>query len=298
MSESTFDHETQQFVSDLDEATLHHIAWARRVLRCAVLRTAPGSDVLAEDSHRRCQFDLWIKRNGAHFGQLDAVTIARLQERHQEMHDAARRICQRILEGGAGNEGDLEAFERSQSAIVADLALFKTECLERSAQLDALTGLPLRHGLEEKFQRCRAQALRHGEILVILMLDLDHFKRVNDEKGHGAGDQALRHVAASLRAQCRASEPVIRFGGEEFLALIQATDHQAAQRATERILQSLRDHPVVLPDGQRLDVRASAGIAEAGSTGSLAEAVGRADRALYAAKAAGRDTWRWAAAAR
>jgi len=296
MRESTFNHDTERFVAELDEAEQYHMAWTRRLLRCAVLRESPGADLLADDAHQRCHFNLWLRSHRDRFDQLDPVAARRLQDSHRQVHEAARSICQRILAGGAGDERDLDAFERTQASIVANLALLKNAYLAHCARLDALTGLPLRYGVEEEFLRCRAQALRHGECLMALMVDLDFFKRVNDEKGHGAGDLALQHVAAVLRAQCRAGEPIFRFGGEEFLALLQAADRDMAQRAVERILQALRDNPLRLPDGQQVALRASAGMAEVGSTEALAEVLSRTDRALYAAKTAGRDTWRWAGA--
>lgn len=297
MSGATFSHETEHFVHELDEAEQCHMEWGRKVLRCAVLRASPGDDVLADDSHNRCRFGRWLHHHRDRFGELDAVTSRRLDEHHQLMHNAARSICRRILAGEVGDPGQLDTFERAQAGVIADLALLKTAYLAHSARLDALTGLPLRYGLEEEFRRCFAQARRHKEKLVALMLDLDEFKDVNDEHGHAAGDLALQHVAALLRGHCRAGEPVFRVGGEEFLALLQAADREAAQRAAERILQALRDTPLDLRDGRTLGLRASAGMAEVGPAESMADAVARADQALYAAKAAGRDTWRWAVAA-
>jgi len=135
-------------------------------------------------------------------------------------------------------------------------------------------------------------------MLVALLLDLDEFKRVNDLHGHAAGDLALQHVATLLRDHCRAGEPVFRLGGEEFFALLQCADREAAERAAERILQALRDDALRLSDGRMLILRASVGMAEVGAREPMAAAIGRADDALYAAKAAGRDTWRWAETAR
>lgn len=297
MSECTFDHDAESFVHELDEAAQCHLSWMHRVLRCAVLRASPGDDVLAEDAHQRCRFGLWLRRTRGVFDQLDAKTVRHLHEQHLRMHEAARNICRRILDGAAGDAGALDDFERTRGAIVADLALLKTEYLSHSARLDALTGLPLRYGLAEEFQRCHSQAQRHAEKLVALMLDLDHFKRTNDEYGHAVGDLALRHVATLLRHHCRVGEPVFRVGGEEFLALLQAADHAVAERAAERILQALRNNALRLPDGRTVSLRASAGMAEVSIAEPMADAVARADRALYEAKAAGRDTWRWAAAA-
>lgn len=292
-----FNDETQHFVVELDQAVQCHMAWTRRVLRCAVLHASPGDDVLADNAHRICDLGLWLRRHRGLFAEFDRPTARRLRRQHQQLHDSARRICLRILAGGPADADELNAFERAQVGVVADLARLKTVYLAHSARLDPLTGLPLRYSLEDEFQRCHAQAMRHGELLVALMLDLDRFKQINDAQGHAVGDLALRHVAALLRSQCRTGEPVFRYGGEEFVALMQAVDRAAAQRAAERILQALRDNPMQLPDGSSLDVRASAGIAEVGRSETMAAALGRADRALYASKAAGRDTWNWAAGA-
>jgi len=294
MADSTFSRATRHFVAELDEAAQWHMAWTRMVLRCAVLRTPPGDDVLSRDAHDCCRFARWLERHREYLGRIDAATLRRLDRNHRQMHEAARRICGRILDEDPGEPADLDDFEHAQAGVVAALSLLKNAYLAHSARIDALTGLPLRHGLEEDFERCHAQARRHGESLVVMMLDLDHFKRVNDLHGHAVGDLALRHVAALLRQHCRAGEPVIRFGGEEFIALVQAADCDAAQRAVQRILQALRDNPLSLPDGTSLELRASAGLAEVADGESMTDAIARADRALYAAKSAGRDTWRWA----
>lgn len=293
MPEESFSPQARQFVVELDEASQWHMAWTRTVLRCAVLRTPPGDDVMGSEAHHCCRFDHWLHAHRKDLAELDASTLRRLDRNHRQLHEAARRICGRILAGEPGEPDDMETFEHAQAGVVAGLAMLKTACLAHAARLDALTGLPLRHGLEEEFERCRAQARRHGELLVLLMLDLDRFKEINDAYGHAVGDRALAHVASLLKGHCRAGEPVIRFGGEEFIALLQTADRATAQRAAHRILQALRDHPLQLPEGLTVAVRASAGMAEVGAAESLADAIAHADRALYAAKSAGRDAWHW-----
>jgi diguanylate cyclase (GGDEF)-like protein len=103
-------------------------------------------------------------------------------------------------------------------------------------------------------------------------------------------------VASILRAQARADEPVFRFGGEEFLVILHATNESAAGSAADRLLQALRDAPLQVADGVSLNLRVSAGLAVVGTEESLAQAVERADTALYAAKRAGRDRWTWSQA--
>ncbi len=290
---TVFVQDTERFVAELDGAIEMHLDWTRRILRCAVLRTSPGEDVLAPDGHGRCSFGRWFVRHRERFDQADPVATLRVLEQHERMHEAVRVLCADMLAERPGKPADLDAFDASQSALVEDLAHLKTEVLARSARHDPLTGLQLRYGLEEEFTRCRALAHRSGQQMVLIMLDVDRFKRINDAHGHSVGDQALRHLAAILRAHARADEPVLRFGGEEFLMILHVADEAAAGHAVDRLLQSLRDAPLHLSDGARLNVRASAGLVVVGLEESVAHAVERADAALYSAKRAGRDRWRW-----
>lgn len=294
---TALDRSAELLVDELDAAIAAHLDWTRRVLRCAVLRTSPGDDVMAVDAHCRCRFGRWFTQQLDALAEVDATACARVQSVHQHMHDAVRALCSDLLANGRGSAADLERFEAAQASLAADLAGLKTLILSRAARVDALTGLPLRYGLEEEFKRARARAERCGQRLVVMLADIDYFKRVNDDHGHAAGDAALRHVAQTLRAALRQGEPIFRFGGEEFLLLLQAVDRSAAQAAAERILQSLRSAPGPVVGGAALALRVSAGLCEVAHDEAMDVAVARADRALYAAKREGRDRWVWDAGA-
>lgn len=295
MHQVVFTYGTQEFVERLDAAAQAHMAWSHRLLRCAILKSAPGDDALAEDAHLRCAFGKWFQQCREHFDGIEPLATQRLEEHHRQMHNAARSICRDILSDSPGNASIIEDFERTQAAVIADLAILKTQLLARSARLDSLTGLPLRYGLDEEFKRCRAQTLRRSALTILMLLDVDHFKCVNDVHGHAAGDLALQHVANMLRSHCRTDESLFRYGGEEFIALLQVSDRDLGFGAADRLLQVLRDNPLRLPDGHMLSLTVSAGMAEVGPEESLTQAVTRADRALYAAKLAGRDNWKWVA---
>ena len=291
---SVFAHKVEEFVTELDAAVETHLDWSRHLLRCAVSRTMPGDDVMAHDAHCRCRFGRWIGGQRERLNQIDEAATKRMFGEHQRMHTAVRKVCEAIMAGGAGDAADIEEFETAERNLFAELAHFKTTLLEHSARLDSLTGLPLRHGLEEEFSRFRAQARQLGKKTVLMMIDVDHFKHVNDTFGHAVGDLALKHVAAVLSRQARGDEPVFRFGGEEFLLLIRVEAASEAERVAERLLQAVRNTPMPLPDGQQLLLRVSAGLAVVGYDEEIGPATERGDGALYAAKAAGRDCWRWA----
>jgi diguanylate cyclase (GGDEF)-like protein len=123
------------------------------------------------------------------------------------------------------------------------------------------------------------------------MLDIDHFKAINDELGHLTGDEALVHLAGKLRRVVRAGDQVFRFGGEEFLLLLAKCDRASALRVFYRLRESLRAGPLPLEGGGTRLLSVSGGIASAEEDNGfrLGNLVGRADEALYAAKRGGRD---------
>lgn len=163
--------------------------------------------------------------------------------------------------------------------------------LERLSALvhqDQLTGALNRHGLDQAFRREAARAERCDSPLVLALLDVDDFKRLNDTYGHQAGDDALVHVARVLAGQIRPSDILCRFGGEEFLLLLPDTGLNEALMAMERLQRSLEAHPAT-HDGRALAVTFSAGLALRRREESRDALVIRADRALYRAKKNGKN---------
>jgi len=286
-----FSPETANFISELDAAVDEHMDWARRVLRCAVLREPPGGDVLAPLAHNFCRFGRWFERNKACFGQLDTHNTRLLETAHQTMHDAIRSICIDLLAGRLGQSADLEVFEQAQGEMIKLIGKFKTQFIAAAARCDHLTGLPLRHGIENDFELLRRMAKRDRFLLYVMMIDIDHFKAVNDTYGHRIGDLALCHLAEVLKRIKRDNEPLYRFGGEEFLLLMQSPSPEGIARTAQRFIDAVRNTPVLIPQGQSVALTISLGVSRVGEDEDLASAVERADQALYAGKRAGRDCY-------
>lgn len=280
----------EQFVRELDTATQAHLEWTRRVLRCAVLRTAPGDDVLSEDAHLRCRFGRWFVEHRAQFDLLDARRGDTLEAQHRDMHRAIRRICQSVLDQVAGNPDDLDAFEDTQRELVDHLAHFKTIAVAQSSQVDALTGLPLRHRMEQDFDLLSKHLRRRGSLQMVMLADVDHFKAINDRFGHDGGDAVLQQLATTLKRTLRADDLVYRYGGEEFLLLMELPATAGAEaQAAMRILEAIRAMKVDLPGGGTVGITATVGVALTGPEENLARVIRRADLAMYQGKTAGRD---------
>lgn len=161
--------------------------------------------------------------------------------------------------------------------------------LSRLAARDLLTGMLNRRSFLIEFERELARLRRTSGVLGLAFFDLDHFKRLNDNYGHQAGDEVLRAVAAEMQSNIRLPDVLGRYGGEEFVLLMPDSNMQAAQHVCERIRAAVERAEVVW-NNERLSITLSGGIACFPVDGTnSASLVGAADAALYAAKRAGRN---------
>jgi diguanylate cyclase (GGDEF)-like protein len=156
------------------------------------------------------------------------------------------------------------------------------------ALTDPLTGLPNRRLLDAVLASRRDEMDRHQVPFGFLMIDVDHFKRFNDEHGHDVGDQALRIVARTLNGALRSGDTLVRWGGEEFAIVASGVTDDGMGRLAERLLRMIRATRVIVPSGS-VPIRVSIGGAIALPGQSLDQLFVRADQALLAAKASGRD---------
>jgi diguanylate cyclase len=289
--ETVIQAEVERFVTELDSAVQAHMQWARRVLRCGILGTSPGDDVLQPDAHRLCQFGGWFLRCRRDFEDLDEARTDALEREHKLMHDAIRSICEGVLHGRAGAPSDLDAFEKAQTKLIDHLGHFKTLAVARSSLIDALTGLPMRHRIDHDYELLSKQIGRYTQGLLVLMVDVDHFKGINDLHGHRAGDMVLRLLADQLRSSIRHDDQVYRYGGEEFLLLLALSNPAHAERAVAKLHEATRGLRLALPDGMVARPTVTIGAALAQANESLEAVIRRADMALYAGKNCGRDRW-------
>lgn len=208
-----------------------------------------------------------------------------------------RRV--RLIEQGASDTlpkpfhaADLVARLRLHLKLkrLQDELKLKNEALSRLSTTDSLTGLRNRRYADEVLAIEVLRARRYRSPLCVLLADVDHFKRVNDEHGHAAGDGVLRGVADRLRETLRVTDVGARWGGEEFLVILAQNDADGAGLVGERWRRAVAGAGFPLPDGREVSVTLSVGVASfAPGIGTGPELVAEADAALYAAKQAGRN---------
>ncbi|MBM2622251.1 diguanylate cyclase [Actinoplanes sp. LDG1-06] len=197
--------------------------------------------------------------------------------------------------GDAFDDADLHTLRTfAGQAGVAVHNVRMHEEAQRLSLTDPLTGLWNYRYLRESLRREVERASRFGRMLAVLVLDLDHFKEVNDTYGHAAGDAVLSEFARRIRVGLREVDVAFRQGGEEFVVLLPETDGYGGAIVAERLGAAVRDRPVTV-DGVQIPISVSIGVAVYPEHGENSpQVLAAADRALYAAKNAGRDTYRLA----
>jgi diguanylate cyclase (GGDEF)-like protein len=194
-----------------------------------------------------------------------------------------------------GRRGTFDASALRVLGILANqgaAALFtwrQMEAEKEQAVRDGLTGLYNRREFNKLLQKTLANADRQGGGFALLLFDIDHFKKLNDTYGHPAGDAAIRNTAQVLERHQRQGDHAARYGGEEFAVILPGAEEKGAMQLAERVREAIASSRVVF-EGARLNVTVSLGVAVWPADGKDHEGLlAAADRALYAAKQAGRD---------
>lgn len=219
------------------------------------------------------------------------VREGRIQDLEMELYRAGKAPMPILISATAIHDAD-GRFVASRSTVFDHTEKKRTEAqLEHLARSDALTGLSNRRDFYEKADHEIARSRRSGQPFCVLLLDVDHFKKVNDQYGHAGGDDVLRQLAQRLTEQLRTVDLPARVGGEEFAVLMPETLLADAALAAERLRIALQASPVTLHDGRSLHITVSLGLTQWGTgDADIDTALQRADAALYRAKDAGRNT--------
>lgn len=211
---------------------------------------------------------------------------------HKDGHRVPVHVFGAAIHDWQGNIiGSFETFsDASESAAATE----RIRELEAEAYLDALTGLPNRRYFESALASRLAELQREGLRFGVILGDVDHFKRFNDEYGHETGDRVLKMVAQTLAHSCRSYDMVARWGGEEFIALTGHGTPEKVQALADRI-RALVEHSTLEHDGRVLNVTISLGGTVARDDDDTASLFGRVDELLYQSKCGGRNRVTFAA---
>jgi diguanylate cyclase len=222
---------------------------------------------------------------GEHRSQLDQASQLLTSEGAQD-EDLAELVVDVIGDIVRANQNLQSKLETAETRLQEQASQIETH-ISRSLT-DPLTGLPNRREFNDRLEERMAAWNRRVEPFSLVILDVDHFKKLNDQHGHLAGDQVLATIGRALRGAIRRDDSVARYGGEEFAILLPNTTLDQSMHVAEKVREAV-GRISVNHNGQRLTVTASGGFAAIRSQEPAESLIQRADSALYAAKAAGRN---------
>jgi len=275
-------------LSSLEQANYNHEQWTEALYSTLVCRLTPDERDLMVDAHHRCRFGQWYYEVGNEIlGRHPGFETIGIE--HERMHQCARALLQSSIDGEPIQIQTYEHFVTARKRLLLETTTLRQELADALHNLDPLTGAGSRVGMLTKLREQQEFVKREVQTCVIAMLDLDHFKTVNDKYGHLVGDKVLIDVARCAMAQLRPYDKIFRYGGEEFLLSLPDTDLVEGRKIIERLRETIGSLTHEASGGAPFHVTVSCGLALLAPDVPVEQSIERADRALYAAKEMGRN---------
>lgn len=278
----------QSALRELDQARYNHERWYKDLIRTITCKLPGDHRDLANDSYRQCRFGQWYYGNyDPEF--LENKTYQSIELEHRKMHELAARILSSSERTESISPIDYDNFANVLDRLRINIDTLKHEIEETLYNRDPLTGARNRVSMLSELRQLMELVQRGVQQTSICLMDIDHFKAVNDTFGHQVGDKVLVHVSEYISEHIRPYDKIYRYGGEEFLISMPNTDLETARTITERLREGISSEVAAYHDNEVIRVNASFGIAELNPSILVEDAIERADKALYGSKAHGRN---------
>ena len=263
-----------------------HIVWMAAWNRLAFYSLA-DQEMREESVPMPESFALW--RSEAAKTLQDQPALARLTDVYDQLHRAARLVLLKTPEGTPLALGDYNSIALKYQELIIGLRRIERAVATAESGLDTLTGLRSRVGMRDELTRELNRFQRSGKPFCLALMDIDHFKKINDTYGHESGDRVLSAVANHLSRCLRSFDDAWRWGGEEFLLCLKEADIVTGGLALERVRTGLEKLSIKLGNGIEVTVTASFGIVPADTNKTIDVLMEQTDKALYRAKHEGRN---------
>lgn len=277
----------RQYLKHLDEDVQRYDVWLRTVF-CAIAEGPPLNCSIEQALNHSYDFGRWFYgEEGVNLRHLESYPkVAKHYHGLQEMTELMRH---QLHAGQRIGVEDISVFVDQANIFRKHVYGLETEMREYLCALDPLTGVFNRQNMMARLLDEHQRVLRNGHRCAIVLMDIDHFKRINDLHGHHIGDQVLRESAGIISSSLREYDAIYRFGGEEFLICLPYLDAKRARIAADRLRCRLKGQSVHAGRNMEVQLTASFGASQLDGSRSPEDAITLADKALYCAKQGGRD---------
>ncbi len=283
------DEQMRTAVRELEQAVHNHDQWTESLFGTLICRLQPDQRDIGPEPHHACRFGQWYHRSG--IAELEMHPgFAEIGQEHERMHQYASSLLRASRDGVPISINDYDRFVSALKSMRLEISTVQRELEDALTNLDPLTGTPSRVGMLTKLREQQELVKRSVHSCVVAMMDLDLFKKVNDEHGHLVGDRVLVDVAHYITAHLRPYDKMFRYGGEEFLLCLPGTDLPAGGEIVDRLRRELATLQHRAEDGRSVfEVTVSFGFTLLDPDYPVEQTIERADTALYAAKSRGRN---------
>ena len=274
------DVQMREGVRQLEQALYNHEQWAETLYGTLICRLKPDERDMCVDAHRRCRFGQWYYTAGKVLLERHPG-FAEIELEHERMHQFAGSLLRSTVDGVPISIHDYERFVTAMKLLRLEINTIQRELEDALFDLDPLTGTPSRAGMLTKLRAEQELVKRNVNTCVVVMMDLDQFKNVNDKYGHVVGDRVLIGFARYLMAHLRPYDKVFRYGGEEFLICLPGADLLAGRDIIDRLREELGSLPHEANGKEIFRVTVSFGLALLDPDFPVEQSIDRADKALY-----------------
>lgn len=280
--------ELQGIVTQLKESLYNHQQWHSGLMRTLTCGLPADKRDMSPDAHTECRLGQWYYGKAPEMLRNHPGFIA-MGEEHKRMHHLARLLLLGKEEGKSVTPLDYDNFANSLERLRLEIFALERDLEDSLLNRDTLTGAMTRFGILPTLREQLELVKRHAHHCYIAMMDLDNFKAVNDLYGHAAGDRVLSESVRYLMRHLRPYDKVFRYGGEEFLLCMPYTHVEAGEKRLNDLNAGLAALEIDIGTGKPLHITASFGLSLLDPDVPVEASIDRADHALYAAKAAGKN---------
>jgi diguanylate cyclase (GGDEF)-like protein len=274
-------------VAQLKEAAYNHQAWHRELVRTLACGLPGDKHDAGDSAHTECRFGQWYYSDAPAKLRTHPGFVA-IGEEHRRMHHLARLLLLAARTGKPVASLDYDNFSNTLERLRLEMSSLERELENTLHNHDSLTGAITRFDILPTLREQQELVKRHAQTCFIAMMDLDNFKAVNDLHGHGAGDRVLAASVHFLIKHLRPYDKVFRYGGEEFLLCLPYTALEPGHDRIKGLGESLAAQDIDIGQETPIRISASFGLTLLDPDVPVGTSIDRADKALYAAKAAGK----------
>ena len=285
--------ELQNILTHLEQATYNHTQWHNTLIRTFACRLPSDKHNISQKAHKECLFGQWYYNDSPKKLQ-NHPGFSAIGESHRHMHQLAAQLLLTLDAGRPIETHDYDNFSNAMDRLRLELASLKHEVEISLYTHDPLTGAVNRADMLPMLREIHEMVKRQSQMCSLAMMDLDFFKQINDEFGHPAGDKVLIALVHFISEHLRPYDKIFRYGGEEFLICMQHTDMVSCFERVEALREGIAEMSFDIGRRDPIHITVSFGIALIDPLLSIEQCIDRTDKALYAAKAAGRNctkTW-------